>query len=303
VTDTLPPGAQLLELLRHDGEDLTAESHAGCPGRGAYFRSYDPTTPVHYCASPTTHGHTLRHGPPANTPSGIPTGGATEPSGSPGHGSSEAARRLVIRGNKAWKAAAEVRKRWLAAHLFPRRTAPREAAQFVAGQLLTMPDPIRSGLASAHSRSLFAEITGKPAQEWANTCATIAAGRLPLVMLAPIVTAYEQAMTEGEGKNTWRTDRYSPCPRREAGHYLTFLASIGYHLSSIEQTVSDGVPYSGDETPGESLPTLARDESAASPAEPGTTGEPIGSEADAITNAGDSDTAGLPVNQATRAAA
>ena len=38
------------------------------------------------------------------------------------------ARRLVIEGNKAWKAAAEVRKRWLADVLFARRTAPREAA-------------------------------------------------------------------------------------------------------------------------------------------------------------------------------
>ena len=71
-------------------------------------------------------------------------------------------RRLVIEGNRAWKAAAEVRKRWLAASLFARRTAPREAAQFVARQLLTMPDPLRVGTgrrATAGQRS--AEITGQ----------------------------------------------------------------------------------------------------------------------------------------------
>ena len=70
-------------------------------------------------------------------------------------------------------------------------------------------------------------------------------------MLGPIVTAYEQAMTEGEGKNTWRTDRYSPCPRREAGAYLAFLASIGHQLSPIEQALVNDTPYTGDTAPAE----------------------------------------------------
>ena len=59
VTDALPPGGQLLAVLRHEGEDLTPESHAGCPGRAAFFRSYDPTAPVHYCTDPAAYGHTL----------------------------------------------------------------------------------------------------------------------------------------------------------------------------------------------------------------------------------------------------
>ena len=45
--------------------------------------------------------------------------------------------------------------------LFARRTAPREVAPFVARQLLTMPDPLRSGLATAPGRLLFSEITGQ----------------------------------------------------------------------------------------------------------------------------------------------
>jgi ParB family chromosome partitioning protein len=259
VTDALPPGGQPLNVLRHDGDDLTSESHAGCPGRGAFFRSYEPTTPIHYCADPTAHGHTFRHG---ESPAGPGVSGAAGTPGSAGsaeHGPSEAARRLVIQGNKAWKAAGEVRKRWLAGHLFPRRTAPREVAQFVAQQLLTMPDPLRSGLVAVTSRPMFAEITGKTATGWVEACGTVAAGRLPLLLLAPIVTAYEQAMTEGEGKNTWRTDRYSPCPRQEAGRYLTFLASIGYQLSDIEQAVANGAPYAGDTQLGDSLPGITND--------------------------------------------
>jgi ParB family chromosome partitioning protein len=76
-------------------------------------------------------------------------------------------------------------------------------------------------------------------------------------MLAPIVTAYELAMTEGEGKSTWRPDRYSPCPYTEAGRYLAFLASLGYQLSVIEQDVADSTPYTGETPPGDPLPTAS----------------------------------------------
>jgi ParB family chromosome partitioning protein len=253
VTPALPSAGQLLTALRHDGEDLTAESHVGCPGRGAFFRSYDPATPVHYCADPAAYGHTFRHADLEISGNAVGAADTHDPAGEGDGGPPDAARRLVIQGNKAWKAAAQVRKRWLATNLFPRRTVPRQAAQFVTRQLLTMPDPLRSGLATAHSRALFTEITGQPADKWEEASDTAAAARLPLLMLAPIVTAYEQAMTEGEGKNTWRPDRYSPCPRNEAGRYLAFLASLGYQLSDIEQAVGDCVPYVGETPPVNSL--------------------------------------------------
>jgi ParB family chromosome partitioning protein len=72
-------------------------------------------------------------------------------------------------------------------------------------------------------------------------------------------------MTEAEGRNTWRTDRYSPCPREDASRYLTFLASLGYELSVIEQTVADGVPFTGD--PPQREDSLSED----GPAEPPST--------------------------------
>jgi ParB family transcriptional regulator, chromosome partitioning protein len=239
VTTALPDGAAPLTTLTHDGEDLTPEAHASCPGRGATFPAWNPLHPVHYCTSPAGHGHAvrdllLRH-PAAADAGGLP-GTVPGPTADPD-------RRLVIDGNKAWKAAAEVRKRWLAAQLFARRTAPREAAPFIARQLLTMPDPLRSGLAAAPSLLLFAAITGQPAASWLDGCDTAAVGRIPLLMLGPVITAYEHAITEGEGRNTWRTDRYAPCPRQHAGRYLTFLASLGYPLSDIEQAIADGTPY------------------------------------------------------------
>ena len=65
VTEGLPDGAARLAGLVHDGADLTPEAHAGCPGRGAYFQSWNLAHPVHYCAAPAEHGHTVRtFGPP-----------------------------------------------------------------------------------------------------------------------------------------------------------------------------------------------------------------------------------------------
>jgi ParB family transcriptional regulator, chromosome partitioning protein len=125
--------------------------------------------------------------------------------------------------------------------------------------LLVMPEPLRSGLAAAPGRELFAKLTGQRASRLAEGCETATAGRLPLLMLAPVVTAYENAMTEGEGRNTWRTDRYSPCPRAEAGRYLAFLGSLGYELSGIEQAVVDGIGWT-DAPPGDPLVTGAEPE-------------------------------------------
>jgi ParB family transcriptional regulator, chromosome partitioning protein len=260
VTDGLPDGAAWLAGLVHDGADLTAEAHAGCPGRGAYFQSWNLAHPVHYCASPVEHGHTVRTfglPPAAGNDAEDTNADAAAPSPRPDDPSAvdvppDPGRRLVIEGNKAWTAA-EVRRRWLP-QLFARRATPREVARFVAVQLLTMPELLRLGLAAAPNSPLFTDVTGLHADQTADGCDTCPTPRLPLLMLAPIGAAYEAAMSGTEAaRSTWRADRYSPCPRPDAGRYLAFLASIGYHLSVIEQAVADGVPYTGD-APAEPIP-------------------------------------------------
>ena len=225
-------------MLSHDDQDLTPDTHNECPGRGVLFRSWDllrSTRPGQAGAA---------GGPGTDNPDTAPEPGEPDPS-----------RRLVIQGNREWKAAGEVRKRWLAAHLFTRRTAPREVAPFVGRHLLTMPDPLRTGLAIAHSMLSFRELTGRTDRDWADLCDTAPAGRLPLAMLAPIVAAFEHAMTDGEGRKTWRTDRYCPCPREQASGYLRFLASVGYQLSAIEQAVAGQVTYTGEDPAGDQIET------------------------------------------------
>ena len=246
VTEGLPDGAAWLTGLVHDGEDLTAEAHAGCPGHGAAFRPWSPLEPSYYCTSPAEYGHASRWQLPAAGSTISDTGGPIASGTAGADPVPDPGRRLVISGNKAWQAAAEVRHRWLAASLFPRRSVPREAQAFLARQLLAMPDPLRTGLASASRKALFRTLTGRDASQAETDCDTATGGRLAVAALGPVVTAYEYAMTEAEGRNTWRTDRYSPCPRRDAGRYLTFLAALGYQLSAIEQAVADGTPWTGD---------------------------------------------------------
>jgi ParB family chromosome partitioning protein len=243
VTDGPPPGAAWLTSLRHDGQDLTPEAHAACPGHGTAFAGWNPQSPSYYCASPAEHRHVSRLALPGSSGSAGDGSQPAEPAGPPDPG-----RRLVIAGNRAWQAAAVIRHRWIAASLFTRRSVPREVHVFTARQLLTIPDPLRQGLATAQHKDMFATLTGRGAGTWDQDCDTATAGRLALAVLAPVVTAYEHAMTEGEGRNTWRTDRYSPCPRNAAGGYLAFLASIGYQMSDIEQAVAFGTAFTG-ETP------------------------------------------------------
>ena len=257
VTDRLPDGAAQLDSLSDDGQDLTPESHAACPGHGATFASWNLLHPQYYCASPAEHGHASRWVTSTRSADADAASPGSSPAGS-GQPQSDRAqdpsRRLVMNGNKAWQAAAQVRHRWLVSSFFPRKTLPREAHGFLARQLLAMPDPLRTGLATATAKTLFTRLTGHDVATWREACDTTPAGRLAVIMLAPVITAYEYAMTEAEGRNTWRTDRYSPCPRRDAGIYLTFLAAIGYQLSAIEHAVADGTPYTGETQAADTLP-------------------------------------------------
>jgi len=259
VADSMPDLGIRLDLLQHDGQPLTPETHAGCPGRGAFFYPYSPLDPVHYCDNPTSHGHQNRYQAPALSLGDDDSSAQSQngPGGSPAAGTQpqppDPTRRLVIEGNKAWTVSGTVRQRWLADKLFPRKSTPKEAMPFIAVQLLTRPGPVRDNLGHATGYPIFSELTGggyKP-----DEVATWPAARLPLALLAAIVTCYEEKLTALTGKMTWRTDRpteFSSCSREDAGAYFRFLASIGHELSPIEQAVADGVPYTGEQ-PGDDL--------------------------------------------------
>jgi hypothetical protein len=86
--------------LLQDGEDLTPEAHAGCPGRGVFFRPWDLQTPVHYCTNPGEYGHTSRYGHPADAPT-PDDGDDPDPVVPPAEEPPDPSRRIVIEGNRA----------------------------------------------------------------------------------------------------------------------------------------------------------------------------------------------------------
>ena len=274
------PNSQLLtRYLLHDGEELTPEAHAACPGRAVYINPYAPDV-THFCADPDANGHT-RHpvvspfpGPALTSPSG--GDGAGDPGGADGERGDAATsqtqaapapdptRKLVIDGNLAWVAAGNVRRRWLASELIPRRTAPRTAMAFITAQLLAMPDPVRDVIARASRSSMFAQITAGTIRHDQDT-GTWPAARHTIALLAVIATCYEDRMDGDQGKYTWRTDRrFTQCPRDDAAAYLQFLATAGHELSPIEQAVADGVPYTGDQPADSTEPGEPRDQPDAS---------------------------------------
>jgi ParB family chromosome partitioning protein len=255
VTMELPPGAIMLHALLHDEQDLTEEAHATCPGRAVYFAAYQPHSPRHFCTDPEANGHVSRYRPTAlpdlrQDETGTTSEAGPHPEDQPDP-VPDPARRLVIEGNRAWVVARTVRKRWLADNLLSRRTAPKEALPFVTAQLLTMPQVLRDAITRAPRSQLFDQLTGENIRP--DAINAWSAGRLPLALLAVIATAYEDRMDGDGGRATWRTDqRFTQCNREDAGAYLRFLASVGYELSTIEQAVADGVPYTGDQ-PGDEL--------------------------------------------------
>ena len=243
------------------GGELDPAAHESCPGAVAVLRPWQEE-PSWYCLDPGRYGHVSalqRPIPAAGTgsagsiPGAASAGGGAATHGS--HGRSPAAgpdRKLVIEGNRAWASAASVRHRWLAEFL-SRKAPPAGTAalvaQFVTAQMLTMPQPLRQALAHIHGREMYRVLGGLAAE----AAGTAAQPRLWLLALAPIAACYEDQMTgSGEQRSTWRTDRYCPCPRADAGAWLRFLTQAGHQLSPIEQAVADGVPYRGD-APGDSL--------------------------------------------------
>jgi ParB family chromosome partitioning protein len=275
VLDQVPPGAVRLGWLRaditaesdggseenpdHDGQDDDADGgqdareldpagHASCPGAIAVLHSWQDE-PAYYCLDPARYGHAQLHqSMPAPFP---PAPHAGEAGGGPGpERSPDPDRRLVIEGNKAWAAAGTVRQRWLSEFL-SRKAPPSGSAaviaRFVTTQLITMPQPLRQALGSIRDHRVYRELGG-PAADAAETASQ---PRLWLLALAPIAAAYEDQMTgTGDQRATWRTDRYAPCPRADAGAWLRLIAQLGYQLSPVEQAVADGVPYLGDTADG-----------------------------------------------------
>ena len=231
VTEQLPPNAFMLHALLHDGQELTPEAHAACPGRGVYFGPYQPLEPCHYCTDPEANGHASRYqstplpdlsataapssgaadrrpAPDREPPPAHPTRSASSSSRATGPGSPPA-----TSASGGWPTACS-----------PAAPRPKEAMPFITAQLLTMPaGAARRASPARPGRSCSASSPAGPSSR--DETDAWPAGRLPLALLAVIAAAYEDRMDGDAGRATWRTDRrYTQCNRDDAGTYFRFLA-------------------------------------------------------------------------------
>jgi ParB family chromosome partitioning protein len=234
VTDDLPDGAVQISTLAYSVEGFNREAHEKCAGHGAFFPSYSKLEPVCYCTTPDAHGYR----PPQQ---GTIGNGSTSKPVDP------EARKIVIAGNKAWKAAAVVRLEWLAQRLLARATAPGHTLAFVTRMLMTMPEPLGDRLREATRSPLYATLAGTLS---VDAIPTARPGKLQLLALLPIAVAFEHQMTQaGESKSTWRDnkEKWSPCKPADAAAWLDYLIKAGYEPCPIELAVAHGLPYVGDD--------------------------------------------------------
>jgi ParB family chromosome partitioning protein len=216
-----------LEHLRHDGQPLTPDTHAACPGHAAYVkRAYgeERAEAVYVCVHPRIHGHTDLN---SRTPS---SGAMTD--------AQKAERRTVVANNEAWRSAEKVRRAWLTDFL-TRRTPPKGTAAYLATVLIHDPHPLTRACGNGHhrARDLFrlghltdetdAPETRRGRRTPADLLDNATDARALVITLGLVLAAHEDTWTT----DTWR--RPSPADAR----YLTFLTANGYTPAQVEQLV------------------------------------------------------------------
>jgi len=235
---------RLEALVSPEGEDISEENHASCPGHAAYVLShwvdgeYDGDdeedgeqegalgyAATYVCTDPASHGHRNRWESPAVAPRPAQADEQRE--------AASDERRRVVANNKAWRSAEVVRRDWLAGFL-TRKAAPKGAAAFVAGSLARADHDLRK--ASESSNPLAERLLGASSGTLAGTVATATDSRAQVISLGLVLAAYEQ----GTGTHSWRS------VSNATGRYLRYLGTCGYELADVERLVCGDGPPSGD---------------------------------------------------------
>jgi ParB family transcriptional regulator, chromosome partitioning protein len=207
-----------------DGERLTKETHAQCPGNVVtlFAGHAHKVSESWYCTDPKAHGH-KRHGTNGNGTSQTPED-----------------RRQVVEGNKKWRSAEKVRREFLRA-LLARPKVPEGGLLLVLKALARSDHPLRYAMdARADGRHVMArQLLGLPKADgssWNRPPEVLTAmesaspARAQVIALAIVLGAYE-AQT---GPQSWRT------PNTDTADYLQTLTRWGYDLSDIERELVAG---------------------------------------------------------------
>jgi ParB family chromosome partitioning protein len=205
----------LTELVTAEGKQITHERHASCPGHAAYVgRTWRGIEAVYVCTEWAANGHRDRYdqgGRPANTPM---------------NEQAKAERKAVLAHNRDWRSAEAVRREWVSA-LLSRKTQPKGAAVYLAGELARGPHQLTKAL--DHANPLAATLLGADADHSRQSVAALAEQasevRAQVIALGVVLAAVE----DSTGVQSWRN------PNDTVKRYFAFLAANGYVLSEVEK--------------------------------------------------------------------
>ncbi|WP_298800410.1 chromosome partitioning protein ParB [uncultured Pseudonocardia sp.] len=250
--DERPDGAPAPVRLRElrpsaadpSGTELTEQGHRDCPGHAAQvsvvrgWRGEDPQVRTEWwCVDPDQYGHTSRYD---RNPDG--GGGSRQPG--PMTEQEKAVRRRVVANNKAWDSAAIVRRKWLREFL-ARKSAPKDAAGYIAVTLAGGSHDVRKAMEAAHPTACTLLGLPAPAGYYSGTPSPLlgalegaGTARLTMVTLAVLLGAAE----DGTSRNSWRR------PTGDTRRYFTQLATWGYGLAAVEQLVNNPDPGTATDT-------------------------------------------------------
>lgn len=241
---------RLTWLRDEQGEALTEETHAACPGHAVFVDArweHDTDEDGHYtrrrvhvavpvCTDWAANGHTQRPTTGAGHTGARLLADMTEEEAE----QARAQRREVRENNKSWDSAETVRREWLATFA-ARKTAPKDAAAFVAHTISAHAHVLAEG------RALTADLLGLDHPSYgavpglAERIEAASPARALHLALVQALAGYEH----GTGRHSWRT------PGGSTSDYLSALARWGYTLSPVEQIAAGLAPEQDDETDAE----------------------------------------------------
>jgi ParB family chromosome partitioning protein len=224
--------AKRLDNLIVSAEDrttLTVENHRQCPGHAAYVVAGWRGVEVQYvCTDYRTHGHVDRYASGPQRPAG------------PLNDEEKAARREVIENNKAWRSAETVRRDWLQTFA-QRKTAPKDAAAFIARAITTQTTTLDKA-ATQKGHDLAATWLGvaTPSGLDDRRAITDLIERSTQARAQHIALVLVLGALEGRtGTHTWRHNG-------SEADYLGALESWGYSLSEVEQIARGATTEPGE---------------------------------------------------------
>lgn len=137
-------------------------------------------------------------------------------------------RALVIANNKAWDAAEDVRRDWLA-QLAKAKTPPKGTAAFIAEALALNSEVVEANYRGhLQLAATWLGIKTTPTQRPNLTPAEgTTENRALVIVLITVLAGFETRLE----RSSWREDG----TKNRAGRYLRFLAASGYTLSDVEE--------------------------------------------------------------------